>query len=106
MADANRRYMNRKGPTDVLSFPAADIPLISPLAKPLGDLMVCMDVVRQNARKHRRLVRIELTHILIHGILHLIGYDHQTPFQNRSMRKKERTLLPRVSPILIGAIRT
>ncbi len=64
----NKRYLGHAGPTDVISFAFGE-PLV-------GDIYVCAEVARQNARAYGVGVREELTRLVIHGVLHVMGYDH------------------------------
>ena len=83
----NRRYRQRNYPTNVLSFaPAAPGPL-------LGDLVICPEVLQREARAQGKAVRAHWTHLVIHGALHLIGYDHARPVDARRMERREVRLL-------------
>jgi probable rRNA maturation factor len=83
----NRRYRHRNYPTNVLSFaPAAAGPL-------LGDLVICPEVLQREARAQGKAVRAHWTHLVIHGALHLIGYDHARPADARRMERREVRLL-------------
>ena len=83
----NRRFRNRNYATNVLSFsPAAPGPL-------LGDLVICPEVLRREARAQGKAVRAHWTHLVIHGALHLIGYDHSRPIDARRMERREVRLL-------------
>jgi probable rRNA maturation factor len=74
MAELNHIWRGKSGPTNVLSFPA-DFPpeLQLPL---LGDIVVCAPVVRREAREQHKSERAHWAHMLVHGTLHLLGYDH------------------------------
>ncbi len=72
----NARYRGRDKPTNVLSFPAAELP--GP-ARPLGDLVICPDVLRAEAQEQRKSLRAHWAHLVVHGALHLVGYDHENP---------------------------
>jgi probable rRNA maturation factor len=70
----NREYRQKDKPTNVLSFPAdlpdfVDLPL-------LGDLIVCAPVVAQEAAEQQKKLNAHWTHMVVHGTLHLLGYDH------------------------------
>jgi len=83
----NRRYRQRNYPTNVLSFaPAAPGPL-------LGDLVICPEVLQREARAQGKAVSAHWTHLVIHGALHLIGYDHARPVDARRMERREVRLL-------------
>ncbi|MBW2528167.1 MAG: rRNA maturation RNase YbeY [Deltaproteobacteria bacterium] len=88
MRELNRRYRRRNRPTDVLSFSMAEgEPLARASAGPelLGDVVLSADTARRQARARRRPLRDELTTLLAHGLLHLLGYDHRTDRQEREM---------------------
>lgn len=72
--ELNHRYRDKDKPTNVLSFPA-DLPpeLELPL---LGDLVICAPVVAQEAQEQRKTPAAHWAHMLVHGTLHLLGYDH------------------------------
>jgi probable rRNA maturation factor len=93
-AALNLRYRRRKGPTNVLSFPAgADAAVPGPDLKPLGDLVVCARVVAREAREQNKTLDAHWAHIVVHGALHLVGYDHLTQAEAAKMEKRERELL-------------
>lgn len=76
----NLEYRGKDKPTNVLSFPG-DIPEeILPLldARPLGDLVICIPVVLNEAIEQQKTAHDHFMHMLIHGTLHLLGYDHET----------------------------
>ena len=76
----NSEYRQKDKPTNVLSFPS-DIPEeVLPLldAFPLGDLVICIPVVLQEAIEQKKSAIEHFTHMLVHGTLHLMGYDHET----------------------------
>jgi probable rRNA maturation factor len=66
----NRQYRDRDYATDVLSFPGQ-----SPL---LGELVFCLPVLKDQAKSNKHSLRLEFIYMLIHGILHLLGYDHES----------------------------
>ena len=77
--ELNLEYREKDKPTNVLSFPS-DIPeeMLSLLdAEPLGDLVICIPVVLQEATEQQKTPTDHFTHLLVHGILHLLGYDHE-----------------------------
>jgi probable rRNA maturation factor len=87
MARLNETYRKKKGPTDVLSFPAAaDSPKPGTLkqqvrkagGKFLGDIAISPTVARRNAKLLGRQLPEELKVLILHGVLHLLGYDHET----------------------------
>lgn len=89
--ELNRDYRKKDKPTDVLAFPLSEpVP-----AKPtglLGDVILSIDTARKQAKKHRRPLLGELTMLLAHGLLHLLGHDHQTDAEEREMTARTREL--------------
>ena len=89
MARLNRTYRHKSGPTDVLSFPANG-------AKPrrgaayIGDIAISPQTARRNARRFARSAPAELRILILHGMLHLAGFDHET--DHGEMDRKERRL--------------
>jgi probable rRNA maturation factor len=93
-AELNARYRGHSGATNVLSFPAGEVnPLPERELAPLGDLVVCAEVVAHEAREQKKKLDAHWAHMLIHGALHLLGYDHVTGSQARRMESHERKLL-------------
>jgi probable rRNA maturation factor len=77
--ELNLQYRGKDKPTNVLSFPS-DIPeeILDMLdAQPLGDLVICIPVVLQEAQEQQKSPINHFTHLLVHGVLHLLGYDHE-----------------------------
>ena len=88
--ELNREYRGIDRPTDVLSFPLeGDLPGL-----PLGSLVISVDRVRAKAAELGHSEEEELTLLFIHGLLHLLGYDHET--DSGEMRRKERELIRRL----------
>jgi probable rRNA maturation factor len=86
----NRRWRALDRATDVLSFPLGMSPGSGPL---LGDVVISMDTAARRARAERRDAGLELDRYLAHGLLHLLGYDHERPGDAARMAKKEENLL-------------
>ncbi len=91
----NARYRDRDKPTNVLSFPA-DLPpeimqALDPV--PLGDLVICAPLVVEEAAAQGKAVEAHWAHLVMHGVLHLRGYDHETEAEAERMESLERTLL-------------
>jgi probable rRNA maturation factor len=85
----NKRYLNHDEPTDVLSFPLSD-----PDAKRLaGELVIGAEVARTQAESRGHPVEAELALYVIHGLLHLCGFDDKTPEHADEMRQRERHYL-------------
>lgn len=94
MARLNLSYRKKSGPTNVLSFPfRAPEPVASDL---LGDLVVCAPVVRQESAAQGKLERAHWAHMTVHGILHLLGFDHQEAQDAEVMEALETEVLARL----------
>ena len=90
-AELNSRYRNKKGPTNVLSFPFEDPPGV--VTDMLGDLVICAPVVQHEADEQGKPIEAHWAHMLIHGVLHLCGYDHIDPDQADEMETLETGIL-------------
>lgn len=87
----NLTYRGKDSPTNVLSFPFEAPPQVeSPL---LGDLVICAPVVARQARQQGKSTDAHWAHMVIHGLLHLLGYDHLNDEQAQLMESRERALL-------------
>lgn len=94
MQSLNRRYRERDRPTNVLSFPAGPIAgLPEGESGPLGDVVVCAAVVSAEAAAQQKPVADHWAHLLVHGTLHLLGYDHEHEDDAREMEALEVQIL-------------
>jgi rRNA maturation RNase YbeY len=91
-AALNQRFRGRSGPTDVLSFSLLEGPHARHRGRLLGDVVIALGVARRQARERGHPLADECLQLLIHGVLHLLGYDHARPAEARVMRAKERAL--------------
>ena len=82
----NKSYRNIDKPTDVLSFPLT----IAPHA-PLGSIVISVDRAKEEAKKHGHTVEEEIALLFLHGLLHLLGFDHET--DSGEMRAKEKEII-------------
>ena len=90
----NREYRRKDAPTNVLSFPAGEVSgLPNDAPQPLGDIVICASVVRDEAEAQGKALPDHWAHLLIHGTLHLLGFDHQTDVEAASMEALERRIL-------------
>ena len=88
LEDLNQRFRGKAGPTNVLSFPAPDA------ARPhLGDIAIAYGVCAREAREQNKTLKHHLMHLVAHGVLHLVGYDHQTESEAEEMEALERRVL-------------
>ena len=96
IAELHERWMNLQGPTDVMSFPMDELRPGddgAPSEGCLGDIVICPWVAAQQAAAAGHSTMEEMMLLTIHGILHLLGYDHATPEQERQMFGLQRQLL-------------
>ena len=91
--ELNRTYRDRDAPTNVLAFPAGldSAPPGEPL--PLGDLVICAPLVREEAAEQDKAVSDHWCHLVVHGTLHLVGFDHQQTDEADAMEALERQIL-------------
>jgi probable rRNA maturation factor len=96
-ARLNARFRGRPAPTNVLSFSPAPLPRRAPLAAaPLGELVICPRLLRQEAREQDKTLEAHWAHLVVHGALHLAGYDHERAAQARRMERREIAVLRRL----------
>lgn len=109
MAELNLTHMGHSGPTDVLAFPldADELPLgpadtadarpapLGDVPVHLGDVVVCREVAEGQASEHCGTVEAELSLLVIHGVLHVLGHDHGEPEETAMMQDRERHHLAR-----------
>ncbi len=87
IAALNAQFRGKAGPTNVLSFP-------NPAGgRPLGDVAMAFGVCAREAAQQRKSLADHLRHLTAHGVLHLLGYDHQTDADAEVMEAKERAIL-------------
>lgn len=92
MSELNRKYRSKAGPTDVLSFSQLEGEHAELSANLLGDVVISLEAAARQARSAHRGLDSEVARLLIHGILHLIGHDHQHDDEARVMQGLERSL--------------
>jgi probable rRNA maturation factor len=91
MCALNARFRDRNSPTNVLSFPAELPPGVThPL---LGDIVVCAPVVAREAAEQHKAPPAHWAHMLVHGTLHLLGFDHVVPAEAEAMEARETAIL-------------
>ncbi|HEV7919427.1 MAG TPA: rRNA maturation RNase YbeY [Thermoanaerobaculia bacterium] len=80
MRSLNRKFRHKNKTTDVLTFPADDsyADPAAAHARPLGDIVISVDQARKQAADERHSVATEVRYLILHGILHALGYDHET----------------------------
>ena len=88
VAELNERFRHKAGPTNVLSFPASANP-----ENHLGDVCLAYGVCAREAAEQGKTLQDHLTHLVAHGVLHLLGYDHETDGEAEAMEALERSIL-------------
>jgi probable rRNA maturation factor len=86
----NHQYRGKNYPTNVLSFPVADAPAAT---SALGDLVICPSVLHAEAKAQRKSVRAHWAHLFVHGLLHLVGHDHERDGDAARMERREIRVL-------------
>lgn len=121
IAELNERFLGGTGPTDVLAFPMDD-DLVMPGRQPdqggrgpgapaeggepptlIGDVVVCPSVAAAQAPEHGVAVDDELALLVVHGVMHLLNYDHADPVGEAAMQKRQRELLGRFREVEHGS---
>ena len=92
IAELNAAWRGKKGPTDVLSFSLFEGEHREYRGKMLGDVVIGLPTAQRQARDRHRSLDDELARLLIHGLLHLVGHDHEVESEARRMRAEERRL--------------
>ena len=90
--DLNARFRDRDRPTNVLSFPAAEMTVPGP-APHLGDLVLAFGVCAAEAEAQGKALADHLSHLTVHGVLHLLGRDHEADAEAEAMEGEERSIL-------------
>ena len=89
----NLLWRGQDKPTNVLSFPAADTARVDRHRRLLGDVVLCAPVVAREARAQDKLLAHHFAHLVVHGCLHLLGYDHEDEADATRMERHERRIL-------------
>jgi probable rRNA maturation factor len=103
----NKRFRDKQAPTNVLSFPVDLPPSVCEQMslKPLGDVVICPHIVEQEAQEQGKELQAHWAHMVLHGVLHLLGYDHADQASAEQMEALEIRALERLgfpNPYLIG----
>lgn len=93
ITEINRKWRKKNEPTDVLSFPAGELPVGAPGPRLLGDIAISLDTARRQSKAYDRGLEEELSRYLAHGILHLLGHDHHGKAAAGRMAAMEEKLL-------------
>ena len=109
MAELHKQWMDQSGPTDVLSFPMDELrmpgPADEPVAGILGDIVICPSYVEKQVTESGKDLEQELQLLTVHGLLHLLGFDHATPDEEKEMFSLQDGLLQRFRESLSGGVR-
>jgi probable rRNA maturation factor len=90
----NEQYRHKEGPTNVLSFAYDPMPGI--VSRFLGDIIICAPIVEKESYEYNKPLLAYWAHMVIHGALHLLGYDHTEAADAREMQGSETDLLVRL----------
>ncbi len=102
IAQLNEQYLKRKGPTNVLAFPMGDLSTRNPKtggpiqeveSAMLGDVVISLDTALRESRQLGESVEHTIDRLLIHGILHILGYDHEKSAEEAKMMQEEEKRL-------------
>jgi len=93
----NGEWRGKDKPTNVLSFPAFSFPKGGPLPPMLGDIVLASETVSREAALEAKPLENHITHLVIHGLLHLLGHDHETDDEAEEMEALERAALARLA---------
>jgi rRNA maturation RNase YbeY len=94
ITELNRRYLNRHGPTNVLAFPMTDGGQAEVKTSMLGDIVISLDAAQRDAQAGGESLEGTVDRLLIHGLLHLLGYDHErSPQEAQRMDEETERLL-------------
>ncbi|WP_289002232.1 rRNA maturation RNase YbeY [uncultured Megasphaera sp.] len=103
--ELNKQYRDIDRPTDVLSFAlneGEEDGYDGPDTALLGDIVISLDKVQEQADEYGHSVERELAYLTIHGMLHILGYDHMEPDDKAEMRKEEEFILTRLGYVRPG----
>lgn len=99
--ELNKEYRNIDNPTDILSFACLDEVdgfdfIVKSKKKNIGDMLICPEVMEENALTFGATVQEELHRLLVHGTMHLCGFDHKTNNEDEPMLKKQEKILKKL----------
>ncbi len=95
--DLNRRFLGIDEPTDVLSFGMGEreFPQEQGERRQIGEVIISLETAGRQAQDNGLALEAEVAHLLVHGVLHILGYDHAEPEDERKMRGREEEILRR-----------
>lgn len=92
MTTLNQTWRHKNGPTNVLSFPL-DVPAKNETKPLLGDIVICFPVIEREAKAQHKTIEAHFAHMVVHGMLHLIGFDHEVAQEAEVMEAEEVRIL-------------
>jgi probable rRNA maturation factor len=93
IARLNAQWRQVEGPTDVLAFPMDQAPEEGPPPRVLGDIVISVERALEQAAQEGHSLEREMEELLVHGLLHLVGYDHQEPREAERMARRQAELV-------------
>jgi len=93
VAELNRTWRGKQGPTNVLSFPSVRNPADTDAPRHIGDIALAFGVVSREAAEQEKSLAAHTAHLLVHGLLHLAGFDHMTDAEAAIMEAREAEIL-------------
>ena len=100
IADLNNRYLGRKGPTNVLAFPMKDGSTPGFKSPMLGDVVISIGAARRESEVFEEDLEHTIDRLLIHGLLHLLGYDHEkSDSEAERMENEEKRLISLITDL-------
>jgi probable rRNA maturation factor len=93
IAGINAEWRGKDKPTNVLSFPAPDMPVPAGEQRPLGDIVLAHGVIAREAAEQGKTLHDHTAHLIVHGVLHLLGFDHETGEDAEAMERLEASIL-------------
>ena len=92
--EINRQWRGKAAATNVLSFPvSAETPVPAGEPRPLGDIVLAFGIVSKEAQEQKKPIAHHVTHLIVHGALHLLGYDHEDDGEAEAMEGREIAIL-------------
>lgn len=97
ISDINKQWRGKAKPTNVLSFPvSAETPVPKGEPRPLGDIVMAYGAILREATEQKKPVANHVSHLIVHGLLHLLGYDHEIDAEAEIMEAREVEILKKL----------
>ncbi len=94
--ELNKHHRGIDKPTNVLSFPAVRMKTPAGAPRILGDVVLAFETVEREAKEEAKSIENHLAHLVVHGVLHLLGYDHEDDDEAETMEARERQILAKL----------